>query len=193
MLFTVSRPTPRVSLRACRFICVPRCTDVCGSPSVSRITVDKKAGTDCTEGHRVPVLRPSPPGGRWDLLSNLVGFVIRIRNLMYPACILKDSCILMYPDVSQTYLTCSVTFQDNTRILTFCMYFTRIPNESKIHARYTYDTSRYMYLMRFLDVTLDTYQDTSEYMYLGNGLFITIHQDTPRYKITIHVSWTRHA
>ena len=44
--------------------------------------------------------------------------------------------------------------------------------------------------MRFLDVTLDTYQDTSGYMYLG--LFITIHQDTPRYKITIHVSWTRH-
>ena len=33
--------------------------------------------------------------------------------------------------------------------------------------------------MRFLDVTLDTYQDTSRYMYLG--LFITIHQDTPRY------------
>ena len=44
--------------------------------------------------------------------------------------------------------------------------------------------------MRFLDVTLDTYEDTSGYMYLG--LFITIHEDTPRYKITIHVSWTRH-
>ena len=36
-----------------------------------------------------------------------------------------------------------------------------------------------MYLMRFLDVTLDTYQDTSEYMYLGRF-------------ITIHVSWTGH-
>ena len=47
-----------------------------------------------------------------------------------------------------------------------------------------------MYPMRFLDVTLDTYQDTSGYMYLGR--FIMIHQDTPRYKITIHVSWTRH-
>ena len=48
-----------------------------------------------------------------------------------------------------------------------------------------------MYLMRFLDVTMDLHikihQDTSGYMYLG--LFITIHQDTPRYKITIHVSW----
>jgi len=50
----------------------------------------------------------------------------------------------MYPDVSQMYLTCSVTFQENTChdtcILTFCMYFTRIPNESKInfgiHIRY---------------------------------------------------------
>jgi hypothetical protein len=49
-----------------------------------------------------------------------------------------------------------------------------------------------MYLGRFLGVTLDTCQDTSGYVYLG--LFITIHQDTPRYKITIHVhvSWTRH-
>jgi hypothetical protein len=34
----------------------------------------------------------------------------QIRILMYPACILKDTRILMYPDVSQTYLTCSVTF-----------------------------------------------------------------------------------
>jgi hypothetical protein len=47
-----------------------------------------------------------------------------------------------------------------------------------------------MYLGRFLGGTLDTCQDTSGYVYLG--LFITIHQDTPRYKITIHVSWTRH-
>ena len=28
----------------------------------------------------------------------------QIRILMYPACILKDTRILMYPDVSQTYL-----------------------------------------------------------------------------------------
>jgi hypothetical protein len=39
----------------------------------------------------------------------------------------------VYPDVSQMYLTSPVTFQENTCILTFCMYFTRIPNESKIH------------------------------------------------------------
>ena len=43
---------------------------------------------------------------------------------MYP------ECILVYPIM---YLTCSVTNQENTCILTFCMYFTRIPNESKIH------------------------------------------------------------
>ena len=109
---------------------------------------------------------------------------------MYPACILQDTRILMYLDVSQTYLTCSVKFQENTCILTFCMYFTRISNESKIHFGYTSDTSRYMYLERFLGVTLDTFHDTSGYVYLG--FFITIHQDTPRYKITIHVSWTRH-
>jgi hypothetical protein len=44
-----------------------------------------------------------------------------------------------------------------------------------------------MYLGRFLGVTLDTYRDrdTSGYVYLG--LFITIHQDTPRYKITINL------
>ena len=97
----------------------------------------------------------------------------------------KDTCILTYPDVSQMYLTCSVTFQENTCILIFYMYFTRIPKESKIHLGYTSDTSRYMYLMRFLDVTLGTYQDTSGYMYLG--LFITIHRDTSGYKITMNV------
>ena len=97
--------------------------------------------------------------GVWGgLLSSLGGFVIRIRILMYPACILQDTRILMYLDVSQTYLTCSVTFQENTCILIFYMYFTRIPKESRIHLGYTSDTSRYMYLMRFLDVTLDTYQ-----------------------------------
>ena len=39
----------------------------------------------------------------------------------------------MYPDVSQMYLTCSVTFQRIHVSFTLCMYFTRIPNESKIH------------------------------------------------------------
>ena len=43
------------------------------------------------------------------------------RILMYPACILKDTRILMYLDVSQTYLTCSFAFKENTCILTFCM------------------------------------------------------------------------
>ena len=75
--------------------------------------------------------------GAGGLLSSLGGVVIRIRILMYPACILQDTRILMYLDVSQTYLTCSVTLQENTCILTFCMYFTRISNEFKIHAGYT--------------------------------------------------------
>ena len=68
------------------------------------------------------------------------------------------------------------------------MYFTRIPNESKIHfGIHTSDTSRYMYLGRFLGVTLDTCQDTSRYMYLG--LFFTIHHDTSRYICGIHMGY----
>ena len=74
-------------------------------------------------------------------------------------------------------------------LFTCILHVSQSAKESKVHLRYTSDTSKYMYLMRFLDVTLDTYQDTSEYMYLGHGLFITIHQDTPRYKITIHVNF----
>ena len=96
---------------------------------------------------------------------------------MYPACILKDTRILMYPDVSQTYLTCVLCYirreYKYLDKLTFCMYCTRIPKDSKIHLEYISDTSGYMYLARFLGVTLDTYQDTSGYVYLG--LFITIH------------------
>ena len=73
--------------------------------------------------------------GTFPILFGYISY--RIRILMYLACILKDTRILMYLDVSQTYLTCSVTFQENTCILTFCMYFTRILNESKIHLGYT--------------------------------------------------------
>ena len=46
----------------------------------------------------------SARGGAGGLLSSLGGVVIRIRILMYPACILQDTRILMYLDVSQTYL-----------------------------------------------------------------------------------------
>ena len=71
------------------------------------------------------------------------------------------------------YLECPVTFQENTCILIFCMYFTRIPNESMkirdtfwdtyqihqdicvLHVGYMRDTCgihmRYMYLQRFED------------------------------------------
>jgi len=45
----------------------------------------------------------------------------------------------------------------------------------------------YMYLGRFLGVTLDTCQDTSRYVYLG--LFITIHHDTSRYICGIHMGY----
>ena len=61
------------------------------------------------------------------------------------------------------------------------------PVEKQIHLGYMPDKSKYMYLGRFLRVTLNTYQDTSRYMYLGR--FVAIHQDTSGYKIKIHVSW----
>ena len=64
------------------------------------------------------------------------------------------------------------------------------PVEKQIHLGYMPDKSKYMYLGRFLRVTLNTYQDTSRYMYLGR--FVAIHQDTSGYKIKIHVSWARH-
>jgi len=65
-----------------------------------------------------------------------------LRFFMHVACTLNDTRILFtHPDVSQMHLTFSVTFQENTCILTFCMYFTRIdpkasPKESEIHIRY---------------------------------------------------------
>jgi hypothetical protein len=62
---------------------------------------------------------------------------------------------------------------------------------------YTSDTSRYMYLVRFLGVTLDTYQDTSGYVYLGLFLdsssryilcYVKIHRETKsRYMYLGHV------
>jgi hypothetical protein len=118
-----------------------------------------------------------------------------------------------YPDVSQMYLTCSVTFQENTCILTFCMYFTRIPKESNIHfgihIRYikthvscalpwchTGYISRYIRIRVSwtLDITIhlmvhqDTHRDTkSRYMYnLGRVMtrYVCEMQDT----CEIHVS-----
>ena len=115
-------------------------------------------------------IRLHPRSGSGGFVIELGGVVIRIRILMYPACILKDTRILMYPDVSQTYLTCVLCYirreYKYLDKLTFCMYCTRIPKESKIHLEYISDTSGYMYLARFLGVTLDTYQDTSGYMYI---------------------------
>jgi hypothetical protein len=67
------------------------------------------------------------------------------------------------------------------------MYFDMYPKESQIHLGYMSDASRYMYLARFLGVTLDTYQDTSGYVYPGLFITIHVHQDTPRYKITLHI------
>jgi hypothetical protein len=82
--------------------------------------------------------RGRPPGVGGGFLSFFGGGSYRIRILMYfdvscmyPACILKEEgymytlCILMYLRCNtQMYLKCPVTFQENTCILIFCMYFT---------------------------------------------------------------------
>ena len=76
--------------------------------------------------------------GTFPILFGYISY--RIRILMYLACILKDTRILMYPDVSQTYLTCSVIFEEKTCVLTFCMYFDMYPKGVQdifgIHVRY---------------------------------------------------------
>jgi hypothetical protein len=130
------------------------------------------------------------------LLSSLGGFVIRIRILMYRdvSCVYPEG--YMYPSCILMYLKCILNALLHSKRIHVSWYFACILHVSQTSPRYILgyisDTSRYMYLGRFLGVTLDTYQDTSGYVYLG--LFITIHlmihQDTPRYKITIHVSWT---
>ena len=105
------------------------------------------------------------------------------------------------------YLKCSVTFQENTCILTYCMYFTRIPNESKIHfgihIRYikihvscSLPMRHTGYITRYIKIHQDTcildssskyikiQQDTeSRYMYLGCVMMtlqdtFEIHHDT---------------
>ena len=78
------------------------------------------------------------------------------------------------------YLKCSVTFQENTCILTFCMYFTRIPNQSKIHFGIHIRYIKIHVSARFLCVTLDTQQDTSRYIriHVSSSKYIKIQQDT---------------
>ena len=87
-----------------------------------------------------------------------------------PACILKDTRILMhvlmYPDASQTYLTNTITFEENmnTCILTLCIYFDMYPKESH---RYIWDTCQ-------------IHQDTCilRASLVSPWIHIRIHQDT---------------
>jgi len=91
---------------------------------------------------------------------------------MYPL------CILMY---FKMYLKCPVIFQENTCISVFCVYFTRIPNESKIHFRIHI---RYIkihvswalawchtgYISRYITIRVSwiLYHDTSRYTEIQN-------------------------
>ena len=114
---------------------------------------------------------PGRASGLGGVLSSLGGFVIRIRiDLLYPACILKDTRILMhvlmYPDASQTYLTNTITFEENmnTCILTFCIYFDMYPKESH---RYIWDTCQIHQDACILRASL-----------VSPWIHIRIHQDT---------------
>ena len=81
------------------------------------------------------------------------------------------------------YLKCSVTFQENTCILTFCMYFTRIPNESKIH---------FGIHIRYIKIHVSCSLPMCHTGYISGYIRIhvswNLHRDTSRYKITIHVN-----
>jgi hypothetical protein len=129
---------------------------------------------------------PTYGGLRGGLLSSLGEFVIRIRILMYRdvSCVYPEG--YMYPSCILMYLKCILNALLHSKRIHVSWYFACILHVSQTSPRYILgyisDTSRYMYLGRFLGVTLDTYQDTSGYVYLG--LFITIHlmihQDTLR-------------
>jgi hypothetical protein len=118
-------------------------------------------------------------------------------SCIYPVGYTYLECILMYLKcILNPDLKCSVTctFKENSCILTFCMYFTRIPNESKIHFGIHQDTCILLasYVSHWIHNTI--HQDTCILMYLQSWTLrhVTIHQDTSGYKITIHVSWMRH-
>ena len=84
------------------------------------------------------------------------------------------------------YLTCSVTFQEITCILIFCMYFTRIPNESKIQYN-VWDTHQIHQDTCILSASLEShwihFTIHPGYVYLGfvyhdTSSRIKIHRDT---------------
>ena len=105
-------------------------------PYVSRMYLDYLLGYM----YSACILHVSRMSPSYQIRRSLDAFEIHVSHDVYFRCIphvswspLQIHVSRMYPDASQMYLTRPVTFQENTCILTFCMYFTRIPNESKIH------------------------------------------------------------
>ena len=78
------------------------------------------------------------------------------------------------------YLTCFVTFEENTCILIFCMYCTRIPKESKIHFWNTYKIQQDTCILRASLVShwihIRIHQDTC--ILDASSRYIKIHRDT---------------
>jgi hypothetical protein len=103
-------------------------------------------------------------------------------------CILHVSCMYsegyMYPECILMYLKCILHALLHSKRIHVSWHFACISHVSQTSPRYilgyTSDTSRYMYLGRFLGVTLDTCQDTSGYVYLldSSSRYIRIHRDT---------------
>jgi hypothetical protein len=112
---------------------------------------------------------------------------------MYPARVYPEGytylqCILMY-------LKCILNALLHSKRIHVSWHFACILHVSQTSLRYISDTHKIHQDTCILCASLMSHWIhiriyASGYMYLG--LFVTIHQDTPRYKITIHVSWTRH-
>jgi hypothetical protein len=79
------------------------------------------------------------------------------------------------------YFKCPVTFQENTCILIFCMYFTRIPNESKIHFGI-----HIRYIKIHVSWALPWCHTGYISRYIRRRVSWTLHHDTSRY-IKVHM------
>ena len=127
---------------------------------------------------RCPIPRALRIRGRGGFLYKLGVVSYTIRILMYPACILHVSCMYpegyMYLECILMYLKCILhALLHSKRIhvsFTLCMYFTRIPNESKIH---------FGIHMRYITILVSWARPWCHTGYMSGY-------------IRIHVSWTLH-
>ena len=113
---------------------------------------------------------------------------IRFGGVLYDTYPIVSWCIMrvvscrihvswVYLDVSQMYLKCSVTFQQNTCILTFCMYFTR-RDLFQTSPRYILDTHK---IHHYTCILLASYAPHWIHIrYIRIRLSWNLHRDTSR-------------